>query len=110
MRLHRLSTDPVLVPSAVRWESAAVFNPALAVRGRRLVMLYRASDLPFGRAYDSPYVSAIGYAESSDGINWERRPEPVLRGEREWEARGPEDPRLTRIGGRWHMVYTAFGG
>lgn len=110
-RLERLTMEPVLRPVETHpWERAAVFNAAATLWRNRIVLLYRASDQPFGADYSHPYVSAIGYAESPDGIHFERRSDPVMRGLGPQEARGVEDPRLSRIGGRFHMVYTAFGG
>jgi hypothetical protein len=58
---------------------------------RPVVMLYRAQD--------AKGVSRLGYAESSDGIRFTRRPDPVLVPETEYEmGGGVEDPRIVKLG------------
>ncbi|MDI3317368.1 MAG: glycosidase [Bacillota bacterium] len=109
-RLRRLSERPILEPDpAHRWEAAAVFNPGAVVRKGRVVLLYRGSDRPF-RAEGEPYVSAIGYAESTDGLHFARRPRPVMVGDGGQARRGVQDPRVVPMDDRYYMVYTAFGG
>lgn len=56
------------------------------------------------------FVSSIGYARSLDGIHFERYEKPVLVGMTEQEGWGVEDPRITKLEGRYYMLYTAFGG
>ncbi len=56
------------------------------------------------------HISRIGYAVSSDGYNIdERLPDPILAPISEEEKEGCEDPRLTLLDDRLHLVYTAFG-
>src|SRR5436190_7523143 len=79
------SVNPVLTPAAsrftdpiikkeVKWEEKDVFNPATAVRGDTLLMLYRAED-SIGRYAGT---SRISLAKSTDGIHFTRMPLPVL--------------------------------
>lgn len=117
------SVNPILVPgpgrffdpirhTEVGWEEKDVFNPAVAVRGDTLYLLYRAQDkigLPAG-------TSRIGLATSIDGLHFTRRPTPVLYpdndGQRalEWEG-GCEDPRIVEDEkGMYYMTYTAYDG
>src|SRR5947209_19193536 len=64
-------------------------------------MLYRAQD-GFG-------TSRLGYAESSDGIRFIRRSEPVLSPETGYEKDGGvEDPRLVKIGDTYDLTYTGY--
>ena len=89
---RRLSNDPVLTPTRSGWESAGTFNPAVIRRDGKVIMLYRAQD--------TKGTSRIGYAESTDGIHFMKRAEPVLVPETNYEAAGGgEDPRLVEIGG-----------
>ena len=60
----------MIAPRGNAWESAGTFNPAVVVREGKIVMLYRAQD--------KQGTSRLGYAESSDGIHFTRRDEPVL--------------------------------
>lgn len=106
LKLQRLATLPVLEPDpGVSWEAAAVFNPAAARTGDRVVLIYRACSMS-----PSGLVSVLGYAESRDGVSFRKWPHPVLRGEGARESRGVEDPRLTYVEKRWWLVYTAYDG
>ena len=97
----RVSETPILSPQGKGWESAGAFNPAVAVRDGKFVMLYRAQD--------SAGTSRLGYAESSDGIHFSRRAEPVLSPEADYEKNGGvEDPRLVQIGEMHYLTYTGY--
>ena len=98
---HRLSETPVIAPRGNTWESAGTFNPAVAVREGEIVMLYRAQD--------KQGTSRIGYAESSDGIHFTRRNDPVLTPTEEYEKDGGvEDPRLVQFGDTYYLTYTGY--
>src|SRR5271167_4175754 len=98
---HRASQKPILSPSGSSWESAGTFNPAVVMREGKIVMLYRAQD--------SRGTSRLGYAESTDGIHFTRRPEPVLTPEAEYEkGGGVEDPRLVKFGDTYYLTYTGY--
>lgn len=57
------------------------------------------------------YVSSIGYAESKDGVNFERSEEPILVPDQDYEmGLGCEDPRITKIDDTYFMYYTAVNG
>lgn len=115
-KLKRLSGKPVLTPIPDHpWERLAVFNTAGIYESGRFHLFYRAADRPFCMNTERPeekhkYVSTIGYAVSEDGIRFTRRHEPLLRGVGEQEEWGIEDPRVTKIGDTYYMVYTGFGG
>lgn len=103
--------DPIL-NKPVAWEEKYVFNPAAVVRNGRVYLLYRAEDT----VQKFAGVSRIGLAESSDGIHFTRRKEPVLYPmndafkKYEWEG-GCEDPRIVEDGnGTYYMTYTAYDG
>ena len=98
---HRLSDTPVIVPHGNTWESAGTFNPAVAMREGKIVMLYRAQD--------KQGTSRLGYAESADGIRFTRRDEPVLSPTEEYEKDGGvEDPRLVQFGDTYYLTYTGY--
>lgn len=97
----RASEKPVLGPEGSGFEAAGVFNPAVVKKDGQFVMLYRAQD--------KQGVSRLGYAISKDGINFTRRPEPVLVPEAEYEKDGGvEDPRLVKIGDTYYLTYTGY--
>jgi beta-1,2-mannosidase len=98
---HRLSESPTLSPRGSRWESAGTFNPAVILHGGKIVMLYRAQD--------KRGTSRLGYAESTDGIHFTRRAEPVLSPEKDYEKDGGvEDPRLVQFGDTYYLTYTGY--
>ncbi len=102
MKLVRHPANPVLKPDPLSaWEALNVFNPSVIIHNGLWHMHYRAQGVD--------YVSRIGYAVSSDGVNWNRLREPVLEPSGEMEARGVEDPRVTELNGRFYMAYTAYG-
>ena len=98
---HRVSEAPIISPQGDGWESAGTFNPAVVMHDNRVVMLYRAQDRRGS--------SRLGYAESSDGVHFTRRPEPVLSPEADYETPGGvEDPRLVKFGDTYYLTYTGY--
>jgi predicted GH43/DUF377 family glycosyl hydrolase len=98
---QRASDAPILSPQSKGWESAGTFNPAVIQHNGKFVMLYRAQD--------AAGTSRLGYAESTDGIHFTRRAEPVLSPETEYEKDGGvEDPRLQKFGDTYYLTYTGY--
>lgn len=98
---QRVSSAPILAPNGNGWESAGTFNPAVIEHEGKLVMLYRAQD--------AQGTSRLGYAESSDGIHFQPRAEPVLSPEADYEkGGGVEDPRLVKLGDTYYLTYTGY--
>jgi beta-1,2-mannobiose phosphorylase / 1,2-beta-oligomannan phosphorylase len=106
--MSRPDTNPILSPIPDHnWENKFVLNPASIFEGGKIHILYRAMG--------SDDTSVIGYASSTDGIHIDERfdqPMYVPRDEPELKKRpgnsGCEDPRLTKIGNRIYMTYTAY--
>lgn len=104
--------DPIL-KSKVHWEALHTFNPAAVVRGDSVHVLYRAED-DSGAMQIGMHTSRLGLAESSDGIHFTRKPEPVFyaakdgQQDREWPG-GVEDPRLVESeDGTYVLTYTQW--
>jgi predicted GH43/DUF377 family glycosyl hydrolase len=112
---ERTSNEPILSPQGTTWESAGTFNPAVQFvasvdnlyqpggpRVRtKIVMLYRAQD--------AAGTSRLGLAESSDGIHFIRRHDPVLSPETAYEKDGGvEDPRLQVFRDTFYLTYTGY--
>lgn len=118
MRLQRYGENPILTPNPNRhWESGAVFNcGATTGEGGTVYLLYRAIPAGYTPCPDGPgyanYISSIGLATSSDGVRFERQPEPILRPDTPYDRWGCEDPRITRldVDGQptWWVTYTAL--
>lgn len=118
------ATNPILLPDStatfldpisggrVAWQRADVFNPGAVVYRDTVFLLFRAEDNP--AAGIGGRTSRIGLAWSTDGINFNKYPEPVLFPTRDDQARydhpgGMEDPRIVRLeDGRFLMLYTAW--
>ena len=106
MKLERVGDGPVLMPRKdVPWEKDAVLNTAATHAGGKFHLFYRAvAHNPGDRNR-----SCIGHAWSQDGVHFERADDPILRSnECPEETQGVEDPRITKIGNTYHLVYTAW--
>jgi len=100
-----------------QWESLHTFNPAAIVRNGKIVVLYRAEDYYGAKGNPNQvgsYTSRLGMAESSDGIQFTRRADPVFypadddEKAREWPG-GTEDPRLVESeDGIYVLTYTQW--
>lgn len=104
--------DPV-AGTPVHWEALHTFNPAAMVRNGKIYVLYRAED-DTGAMAIGGHTSRLGLAESSDGIHFTRRAEPVFypaqdgQEAREWPG-GVEDPRLVESeDGLYVLTYTQW--
>ncbi|HEY1216332.1 MAG TPA: glycoside hydrolase family 130 protein [Bryobacteraceae bacterium] len=105
IRAERLSTQPILSPakqsSAQSWYSFGIFNPTATKRNGKTILLFRAQD--------GKHTSRIGYAESTDGLHFTARPDPVLSPETDYETGGGlEDPRVVEINGTYYLTYTGY--
>lgn len=102
---------PILAPRPhMNWERNGVFNPAVWDDGEKLHILYRAQS--------DAWTSTLGYACLSNPYCVEYRShEPAYWPRKDFEIKklkegysGCEDPRLTQIGDKLYMTYTAYDG
>jgi len=101
LRLERHPLNPILSPVPEHlWENKFVFNCAVVFDGELFHMLYRAQG--------ADMVSRIGYAVSVDGVRFNRLEKPVFTPASKEELYGVEDPRITKIGDKYYMLYTAY--
>jgi len=101
LRLERHPLNPILSPVPENlWENKFVFNCAVVFDGELFHMLYRAQG--------ADMVSRIGYAVSVDGVRFNRLEKPVFTPASKEELYGVEDPRITKIGDKYYMLYTAY--
>lgn len=107
----RYEGNPIITPNKNHpWESRATFNPAAIDLDGKVHILYRA--------LSEDNTSVIGYAVSTNGRDIDERfSEPIYLPREDFEMKkvdnansGCEDPRLTKIGERIYMCYTAFNG
>ena len=108
--LERHPENPILKPIIGHsWESKYVFNPAAVYEDGKVHIVYRAMG--------EDQISVLGYASSIDGVNIEERlTEPIYVPREDFEKKrklgysGCEDPRITRIGDKFYICYTAHDG
>ena len=106
--VKRSSENPVLLPDREHaWEAEAAFNGCVVKTGKTYHLVYRAVSLPESREGAELQVSSIGHAESVDGVHFTHRRQ-FIKPEYDWEKFGCEDPRITRIGGKYYIFYTAL--
>jgi predicted GH43/DUF377 family glycosyl hydrolase len=101
--------NPILFPTGDGWEAKDLFNPTAVVKDDKVYLLYRAEDRTGAGEWNG--TSRIGLAVSTDGIHFERFPDPVLFPTMPYEQPGGcEDPRIVMFDGTYYMTYTAFDG
>ena len=86
------------------FENHSVFNGCPIIDKKKIHLVYRAVDY---NKEEQREISSIGYAESSDFVNFEKRKQ-IIKGKKEWEKFGCEDPRITRINDKYYIFYTAL--
>lgn len=123
-KLIKNINNPILLPHPDRkWENKQVFNPAAVLHDDKVHLLYRA--------VGDGDMSVLGYATSSDGHNVDKRynePAYVPREKFEFTKTfgvnsffskymsggggygGIEDPRITKIDGKFYLTYVAYDG
>ncbi len=102
--LKRYAHNPALKPVKDHpWESRYVLNAGAIKLDGKIYLVYRA--------FGEDNVSRLGLAVSDDGFRFTRRLDhPIFEPEGKADAQGCEDPRLTRMGDRIYMTYTAYDG
>lgn len=111
IKLSRVKENPIITAKKEHpWESKATFNSGAIYLDRKIHIVYRAMS--------EDNTSVFGYATTKDGVHIdERSPGPIYIPREPFEQKrepggnsGCEDPRLTKIGSKIYMLYTAFDG
>jgi len=89
-------------PTKNKWEARAVLNPSVIVDSKGVEHI-------FYRAVADNWISSIGYARVVNG-KLERFDKPILKPTKSYERKGIEDPRMTKVGRKYYILYTAFDG
>lgn len=106
--VKRSSHNPILSPIKDHsFENYSTFNGNPIEVGKNIHLLYRAQSLPETFENNSFSLSVIGRAISKDGIHFEKR-EQFIYPEHIWERFGLEDPRVTKVGNKYFIFYTAL--
>ena len=103
--VHRWEGNPLLTIEDIPFPCNTVFNAACAKYNGQYILLLRVEDLT-GR-------SVFALARSEDGYHFEMEPEPAMQPcvkegcFKEYEKKGIEDPRITRIDDVYYIMYTS---
>ncbi|MFH1412533.1 MAG: hypothetical protein ABIG10_00690 [bacterium] len=99
----RSKNNPIIKPNKKHsWESRKTYNPGVVYHNKKYYVFYRA--------VGQNWKSFIGLAVSSDGEKFKRSDKPVFYPRAEFESRGVEDPRITKIKDKFLITYTAYDG
>lgn len=111
LRLKKYSKNPIIAAKKENsWESRETLNPTATFEGGKVHLIYRA--------IGEDNTSVLGYASSQDGFNFNERPDkPIYVPRENFEKKaspelhsGCEDPRITKMGKYFYMLYTAYDG
>ncbi len=93
----------ILTKSELEFENEGILNPAVIREGDSVHIFYRAVQLW--------NQSTIGYCRLDGPLTVaERRSEPLIIPEFEYESHGVEDPRIVKIDDTYYMSYTGYDG
>lgn len=93
----------ILGPTNLIFENESVMNPAVIAVGNNVHMFYRA--------VRTGNYSTIGYCRLSGPLTIiERKENPILFPEFDYERQGTEDPRIVKIKDTYYLTYTAYDG
>lgn len=111
IKLKRYESNPILTPNNNLWENRHTFNAGAVVHNGRIYLLYRAEGEELRNGPGSYPVTRLGLAISENGyaISY-RHPEPVLDRDLNdpWCEFGCEDPRISKIGDTYYIVYVSM--
>ncbi|MCK5358608.1 MAG: hypothetical protein KAJ48_09455 [Elusimicrobiales bacterium] len=96
----RAKQNPILKPTKNQWENLKVYNPG--------AIYYQNKHHLFYRAMGKSRISSIGYATSVSGEKFIRDKNPLLKSKLKIESRGLEDPRISQVGNKFFLTYTAY--
>ncbi|MBU4480412.1 hypothetical protein KKG48_03150 [Patescibacteria group bacterium] len=97
---NRSEENPILIPNSKNfWEAEATFNGCPVVDGKKIHFVFRA--------LSPSNNSSIGYSLSSDGVHFKKHRQ-FIKPEYDWEKYGCEDPRVTKLNGKFYIFYTAL--
>jgi beta-1,2-mannobiose phosphorylase / 1,2-beta-oligomannan phosphorylase len=106
--IRRSEENPILIPlSENTWEADRAFNGCPVRDGGKIHFVYRAISPPQKIAGRELTLSTVGYALSNDGIHFRNRRQ-FIKPEHDWEQFGCEDPRVTKMDGKFYVFYTAL--
>lgn len=108
IKVTRSSSNPILKPNCNNdWEARAVYNGNPVKVEDKYYLIYRALSKKINHQNKEIELSTIGRAVSFDGVKFTQR-EQFIKPEENWEMFGLEDPRVTKLNGKYFIFYTAI--
>ena len=103
MLFTRYKNNPIIGPNKKHpYEAVGTFNPAAAVYNNKMYLIYRA--------LNKKGWSSLCLAVSKDGFNFKKyKKNPIIKPSFK-ERGGVEDPRVTKIGDTYYLLYTSYNG
>ena len=108
IKLNRCSKNPIMTGRAgVWWDSKYVYNAGATIHNDRVHILYRAEGDEKRKNIETRWPQTrLGLAVSKNGYDIDERPEQfAIEGQGPQEFWGIEDPRITKIGDTYYIVY-----
>lgn len=106
--VKRSPYNPILKPiRELSGEAFAIFNWCPVKEKKIIHCLFRETAETILASGIRLNFSTIGYAQSKDGIHFKERKKFIVP-EFEWEKFGCEDPRVTKLGEKYYVFYTAL--
>ena len=106
LKIRRYKNNPILGPNpGLPWGRDEARNPGVVFDGSTFHLLFTASTELLG---SSGGDMVLGYAQSSDGVNFECAPEPFLRpsvNPDDFDHGSVEDSRITEFEGKYYIAY-----
>lgn len=100
-------SQPIPQPAELEFASRNFYEPSVLYDGRTSLMLFR------GESRSEPPTACVGrfgIGVSSNGVDFEWRPDPALAPDSPFESRGMAHPRLILAGGVFILTYAAYDG
>lgn len=111
LKLKRYEKNPILLPSTNRWENLNVSNAAAAIYDGKVYLLYRAEGEDMRTPEIKCPVTRLGLAISENGFDISERLDfPIFDRDLNdpWCEFGCEDPRISKIGDIYYIVYVTM--
>ena len=104
IEMRRSQENPILIPlCGNNWEADGAFNGCPVKNGGIVHLVYRAVSPPQKINGNELPISTIGYALSNNGIHF-RNSYQFIKREHDWEQYGCEDPRVTKMDGKFYVL------
>ena len=108
IQMKRSKGNPILIPvSENAWEADGAVNGCPVHGGGKIHFVYQAVSAPQKISGFELHLSTVGHALSGDGIHFKNRHQ-LIKPEHNWEKFGCQDPRVTKMNGKFYIFYTAL--